>query len=312
MVFTLNPNANPVVPTVAFAGYIVDSHTIALVEASDAFQGTTGGTALAQGQSNTGNFGTASLSGSSYVVGAQGQDPNDPLDFVGSLTFKSGGTVSGTTNFNDLTLESKLSATAGDYTVDATGRATVTNITGTDLNLASGPATLQFYLDGNGNALVASMDTNDITAGPAFQQTTGALSGSYALSGFGFSVDTSNTWSAVGPIIIGGSGTIGSGSFTDFNYFGATLPASECVTAGPTCADLALTGTASTPSGTITGLDADTILTPPILSDTFDLYVIDDFRAFGIETGIPPGNIQTGLLYLQAPSAPRPRAKTHK
>src|SRR5208337_5684659 len=144
---------------------------------------------------------------------------------------------------------------AGTYSVDSagisarTGRVTITNFTGTDLNYnpttdAPEPATLQLYLDGKGNALLATMDLYDFTAGPAFQQTAGAsLSGSYALSGVGVSVTTLNTWSAVGSINIGSNGAIGSGSFTDFNYFAETLPASECGTATYTCADVALTGT---------------------------------------------------------------------
>src|SRR5208283_1064294 len=321
VVFTLNPNATPAVPEIALAAYIVDANTIALVETADDFGGTTGGTALAQGQSNTGNFGTANLSGFSYVVGAQGADDYFFLNFAGALTFNSDGSVSGTADFNDQTNASSGSVTGGTYSVDSTGisagpgRVTITNFTGTDLNYnpktnTPQPATLQLYLDGNGNALLASMDLYDFTAGPAFQQTAGAsLSGSYALSGVGVSVTTLNTWSAVGSINIGSNGAIGSGSFTDFNYFAETLPASECGTATYTCADVPLTGTASTPGGTITGLAADSILTPPLLSDTLNFYVIDGLRAFGIETDL---NTQTGLLYLQQPPTPKANTKTHK
>ncbi len=322
VVFTLNPSASPAVPEIALAGYIIDSNTIALVETADDFGGTTGGTALAQGQANTGSFSTANLSGSSYVVGAQGADNYFFLNFVGALTFNSdGSSLAGTADFNDQNTESSGSV-AGTYSVDstgisaATGRVTITNFTGTDLNFdpntdpaAAQPATLQLYLDGNGNALLASMDQYDFTAGPAFQQTAASLSGSYALSGVGVSATTLNTWSAVGPINIGSDGAIGSGSFTDFNYFAETLSATECGTAGATCADVPLTGTASTPSGTITGLDADTILTPPLQSNTFDFYVIDGLRAFGIETDL---NTQTGLLYLQSPATPEGQTKTHK
>ena len=327
VVFTLNPNASPAVPEIALAGYIIDSNTIALVETADDFGGTTGGTALAQGQANTGNFVTANLSGSSYVVGAQGADDFFFLNLVGALTFNSHGSVSGAADFNDQNTESS-GIVAGTYSVDstgisaATGRVTIINFTGTDLDFdpfsdppAPQPASLQLYLDGNGNALFASMDLYDFTAGPAFKQTAGAsLSGSYALSGVGVSGTslngTYNTWSAVGPVNIGSNGTIGSG-FTDFNYFTATLPASECGTAGPTCADVALTGTASTlTGGIIFGLGADGIAAgPPPTSNTFDFYAIDGLRAFGIETDL---NTQTGLLYLQAPPTPKAQLKTHK
>ncbi len=162
------------------------------------------------------------------------------------------------------------------------------------MNLDSGPATLQLYLDGNGNALVASMDANDVTAGPAYQQTSGAsFSGSYALGATGVSGTTVNFWSAAGPINMSSNGAIGSGSFTDFNYFNTSHTP-----------DVSLTGTVATPSGTITGLGADV----PANSDTFDFYVIDGLRAFGIETD----TTQLGLLYFQQPPTPKPHTKTHK
>jgi len=327
VVFTLNPNANPAVPEIAFAGYIIDANTIALVEIADDFGGTTGGTALAQG-SKTGKFNTVSLSGSGYVVGAQGADDFFFLNFAGALTFNSdGSSVSGTADFNDQNTESSGSV-AGTYSVDSagisarTGRVTITNFTGTDLNYnpttdAPEPATLQLYLDGKGNALLATMDLYDFTAGPAFQQTAGAsLSGTYALSGTGVSFTCFNNWSAVGSINIGSSGTIGSGSFTDFDYLVTTPPLSGCDFATSTYTDVSLTGTASTPNGPITGLGADSIAAgPPLTSNTFDFFVIDGLRAFGIETdgvGIDVTPTQTGLLYLQAPPTPKAQAKTHK
>ena len=311
VIFTLTPNANPAIGTIAFAGYIVDSNSIALVETGDGYEGTTGGTALAQGQAKTGTFGTADLSGSSYVVGAQGEDDFFALDFAGALTFNSNGSVSGSADFNDESNPSSGPITGGSYAVDSTGisagtgRVTITNLTGTNLNFdpstTAQPATLQLYLDGKGNALMASMDVFDFTAGPAFKQTSGAsLSGAYALSGAGVSVNTFNNWSAVGPISIDSGGAIGAGSFTDFDYFGSTLPADLCGVAATTCADVPITGT----TGTITGLGADSIAAgPPLVSDTFDFYIIDGLRAFGIETD-PAQEFQTGLLYLQqAPAA---------
>ncbi|MFZ1919262.1 MAG: hypothetical protein WAU58_16945 [Terriglobales bacterium] len=322
VVFTLNPNANPAVLQIVLAGYIIDANTITLVEAADTFGGATGGIALAQGQANTGNFGTANLSGSSYVVGSQGEDDFFFLDFAGALTFNSDATVSGTADFNDQQNADSLASVTGTYVVDSTGisdgtgRVTITNFTGTDLNYNPNtdtpePATLQLYLDGNGNALMASMDPYDFTAGPAFQQTASAsLSGTYALSGAGVSDTCFNNWSAVGPITIGGSGIIGSGSFTDFDYLVTTPPVTGCGFATSTYTDVPLTGTASTPNGPITGLGADSIAAgPPFTSNTFDFFVIDGLRAFGIETDL---NTQTGLLYLQAPPAQKPHAKAHK
>jgi hypothetical protein len=322
VVFTLNPNANPAVLQIVLNGYIIDANTITLVEAADTFGGTTGGIALAQGQANTGNFGTANLSGSSYVVGSQGEDDFFFLNFAGALTFNSDGTVSGTADFNDQQNADSLASVTANYVVDSTGisdgtgRVTITNFTGTDMNYNPNtdtpePATLQLYLDGNGNALMASMDQYDFTSGPAFQQTAGAsLSGTYALSGAGVSDTCFNNWSAVGPITIGSSGTIGSGSFTDFEYLVTTPPVTGCDFATSTYTDVSLTGTASTPNGPITGLGADSIAAgPPLTSNTFDFYIVDGFRAFGIETDL---NTQTGLLYLQAPPAPTAHKKTHK
>ena len=314
VIFTLNPNANPAVPEIALAGYIIDSNTIALVETTDKFNGITGGTALAQGQSNTGKFGAANLSGLSYVVGAQGQDPGGYDDFVGSLTFNSDGSVSGTADLNDeadqYSGSGNVAAPAGSTTVDSTGRVTVSGLVLTDEVNGNPPLTiaLDLYLDGNGNAVVATMDLNDITAGPAFQQAAGAsFSGNYALGASGVSNSTGNFWSAAGPVSIGSGGAIGSTSFTDFNYFDATMPTSECgAGATSTCAHVPLTGTVSSPSS-INGLGADSIVAPPLVPDTFDFYVIDSLRAFGIETDA----IQLGLLYFQQAPADA-QVKAHK
>ena len=315
VVFTLDPDANPSVPETRFTGYIVNSSVIALVETIDDFGGVTGGVALAQGQTKTGRFSTADLSGSSYVVGAQGSNQFAELDFAGALSFNPDTTVSGIGDYNDSTFVSTQSTLAGNYSVDSsgTGRATVTGLTGTYLNCLPNntdttctriPATLQLYLDGSGNALVVSMDANDFTAGPSYLQSTSpSFSGSYAVSAVGFA-GSGNQWSAAASITIG-SGTIGSGSFTDFNYFGATLTTPECGAAGPICPDLTLTGTVSGTTGTITGLGAASIAQPPLKSDTFDFYVIDGLRAFGIESD----TTQIGLLFLQQPPTPNTKAE---
>jgi hypothetical protein len=316
VVFTLNPNASPSLPMLEFVGYIVDASAIALVETVDDFGGVTGGLALAQGQTKTGQFSTSDLSGSSYVVGAQGNNRLASLDFAGALSFNADTTVSGTADFNDSAFVSAQSTLAGNYSVDAsgTGRATVSGLIGTYLNCLPNDtdttctptaATLQLYLDGSGNALVVSMDANDFTAGPAYLESTSpSFTGSYAVGAVGFA-STGNQWSAAGSVTIGSGGVIGSGSFTDFDYFAATLPASKCGAAGPTCPDLALTGTATESSGSIKGLGADSIATPPLTFDTFDFYVIDSLRAFGIESD----KKQIGLLFLQQPPTLRMNAE---
>jgi hypothetical protein len=267
-------------PEIVLIGYIVDSSTIALVESADGLTGTTGGTAFAQGQTNTGNFSNASVSGLSYVVGAQGGDANSFYsNLAGEFTFNADQSVSGNVTYNDGALQTSgaVSAPAGSYAVDSTGRVTVNNVTVPGLD-TFGPATLQFYLDGNGNALFATMDGNDANAGPAYQQTSGAtISGNYALSGFGYDFSLFS-WSAVGPMGVT-SGTIANTSFTDYNFDSVLSP------------NVALTGTIASGVGTIVGLDADN----PVNTDTFDFYLIDNNRAFGIESDAN----QLGLLYTQ-------------
>jgi len=142
-----------------------------------------------------------------------------------------------------------------------------------------GPFNLQFYLDGNGNAVSATMDVDDVTAGPSFQQTSGAtIAGAYAAGAGGFEPVAGFGWSAVGPITVSSAGAVA--GFTDFNY----------LTVADT-ANVPLTGTVASGSGTITGLGAVSATTP----DTFNFYAIDNNRAFGIETD----DTQLGLTYSQ-------------
>ncbi len=171
----------------------------------------------------TGGFTDASLSGNSYVVTGQGSDANGSLTFAAALTFNSDGSTSGTADFNDIV--NQFSGTAASpsssYTVDTTGRVTVTGLFLKDTATSNlyGPITLQLYLDGAGDAVSASMDNNDSFAGPAFQQTTGSsLAGNYALNAFGISATTADAWSAAGQVSTSGSG------ITDSNYLKASHP----------------------------------------------------------------------------------------
>ena len=179
-------------------GFMIDNNHIRLIElwGNDSLTGTTGGTALGQG-TNTGTFSATSVSGSTYVIGSGGQDPNGKLQVAGLLTFNSGGTVSGNLSFNDIIGQSPQGGEAisgGTYTVDPTGRVTVTGVT-----TAATPAftyNLELYLTGDGHALLTSMDSTnaspDELAGTATQQTSSALtaaslSGSYAFDVVQFS-----------------------------------------------------------------------------------------------------------------------------
>ncbi|HSZ63028.1 MAG TPA: hypothetical protein VK828_14590 [Terriglobales bacterium] len=274
-------NFNPASLEVNYAGYVVSSSKIVLVETADELNANTGGTAYSQG-SLTGGFTSASLTGNSYVVTGQGSDANGSLTFAAALTFNSDGSTSGTADFNDIVdqFSGTAASPSASYTVDATGRVTLTGLILKDTATSNlyGPITLQLYLDGAGNAVSASMDNNDSFAGPAFQQTTSsALAGNYALNAFGISATTFNAWSAVGQVATSGSG------ITDSNYLKPTPP----------IADVSLSGFGTSSPLTITGLGADSDASGTPTSDTFDIYVIDANRAFGVETD----NVQLGTFY---------------
>ena len=197
-------------------GYMIDANHIRIVEdwLDDWYAGTTGGLAVAQ--TGTGAFSSTSISGSSYVFGMNGSDSFNILQNAGVLTFNSGGTVSGTLSFNDLTTQTPQGGTAltgGTYAVDSTGRVSITNVTdGATFNY-----NLQLYLSGGTEAVMISMDatnTNyDVLGGLSWQQGTGAfdlttISGDYALAldestGIGVEAD------AVGLLTSDGAGTLG-------------------------------------------------------------------------------------------------------
>ncbi|MFZ0478027.1 MAG: hypothetical protein WAL71_02670 [Terriglobales bacterium] len=283
--FTLNP-ANTGIGQIIFAGYIVNSTTIQIVESHDVLSGSMGGSVLSQ--SGTGGFSSGSVSGSTYVVGAQGENAGGMLQLAGALAFNADSGVTGTVSFNDLATQvaTGIIGAGATYTVDPTGRVTISSLAATDPTSGNtyGPVTLQLYLDGNGNAFVISMDTGDATAGVAFQQTAGAaLSGSYALTANGTASVTNQLtgitslypWGAVGQVSVGSGAATG---FTDRNVL------SNAQVVGIQTADVPLNGTASGTggilSGTIFGLGyASTV-------NQYSYYVIDGNRAFAIETDV--------------------------
>ena len=149
------------------------------------FLGVLGGTALGQGAS-TGHFTTASIAGTSYVFGAQGSDEHGPLQIAGVLTPAANGTVTGTLNWNDLSgggTQAPITV-SGSWTVDTTGRMTVSNlVSGSSPNYA-----MRVYLTGDGNGLLLSNTSDSIFAGQVFEQqaTTfmaASFSGAYGLNG---------------------------------------------------------------------------------------------------------------------------------
>jgi hypothetical protein len=268
VVFTLNPSSASLISPFTLVGYIVDSGHIHLVETSDAFLGITGGEALGQGN-NTGKFSSATLSGSSFVFGATGGNTMFGFQMAGLLTLNSGGTVNGTLNCNDTKAscaQSPTTFTGGTYTVDATGRVTLTNLT-------SNAITLQLYLSGSGTGTVVSMDlSSDEVSGLAYQQTAGAsFSGSYGMNATG--IDSNQLeFDDVGPVSAGTGSLTGS---IDRNYAATSTPTSGLPVSGT------FTPFASgVLTGTITGLEVPSNTTTP----TFTYYIVDTTRVVAIET----------------------------
>ena len=279
----LTPGVDSGVPGITFIGYVVDSNTIRVVEGEDNLMATLGGTLIGQG-SSTGAFSNTSISNSSYVTGAEGSDANGPLQLAGVLSFEdTGNGVAGNISFNDVASQVVASdVVSGNFTIDATGRVTVSGLSGGGF----GPATFQLYLDGNGNALLVSMDSSDVTAGSAFLQTSGSpFAGSYAMVADGTSPAVSGdpVWSAVGTVSSDGTSGIISG-FSDYNVLATSL-----------APNTGITGTASASggvlSGTMTGLNSASGSS----ADNFVFYVIDGSRLFAIETD----NAQLGLGFFQ-------------
>jgi hypothetical protein len=214
--------------------------------------------------------------GSSYAFAGQGEDRQGILQIAGVVTLNTGGGATGTLSWDDLSGSSSTTPEpfTGSYTVDPTGRVTLTNLT----NGSGFSYSLHFYLNGSGGGLVLSNDSDDVFAGAAFQQQAGtfsesSFSGNYGLnasvynvvSGAGFS-------SAVGPI----TATPGSDddAVTGFADLGAGLP------------DFAISGS-FTPAtngvftGTLSGLGAAAASS----SNPFVLYLIDDTQGAVMELG---------------------------
>ena len=161
------------------------------------------------------------------------------MTIAAGLQLNSGGNVQGNVTFSDLDTNGSENVT-GQWTVDALGRVTVTNITPTPTGT---PLAFQFYIDGFGNGVELGIDTSQVSAGTAYEQARGAAinAGDYAIGAFGFFLDGTvanqlDPWSAAGPLTIAGTALDG---FTDYN-------ASGTLTEGAT-----LTGTIDATSGQV-------------------------------------------------------------
>ena len=276
-------------------GYVVDANHIRLVETSDDFVGTTGGTAFVQ--VNPGTFSSTSVSGNSYVVSLVGGDTVGGFLAAGLLT-AGATTFSGWVNYNDLTLAADTvqapdpvvegtTTTPATYTVATNGDVSIPSMNDVSTTDYGANFNLQLYLDGNGNALAITMDTTDVTSGFAYQQpsadvgvfTAASFSGAYAMSTGGANAPTGDEYeyAAVGSISADGTSAI-SGA-VDLNWlYGPTLTASLDVTGAFTVPST--TGANGIFTGTITGLDQDT----PANVDNFAYYLVDPTRIVAIET----------------------------
>lgn len=293
IVITLTPTAASGIPfPFALAGYTVGTNQIQLVETPMANPGDDlgadlGGVALGQ-ESSAGQFNQASIANSTYVFGAIGEDAfsqNSTIaQMAGDFVFNANGTVSGSVALNDLTYQVSAPITSGTYTVDPTGRVTLTVAVAAPPPLQNPSFAFQLYLDGNGNALELGVDANEATSGLAYQQTASSsdFEGSYALNAYGVvDINAAPAWSAVGPVTVASDAFSG---FTDYSVQNSSNSAS-IVTPG-----VSLTGTETNSTGQF----SLNWLSPQIQS-SFGYWPIDNRRVIAIELD----GQQSGVLMLE-------------
>jgi hypothetical protein len=295
VVFTLNPAANTGVPSFAVAGYTVGTSQIQIVETNDTLGGDLGGTALGQG-SNTGKFNLAGVAGGSYAFGANGQDNTSAgsniVQMAGGFGLNANGTVTGNIALNDLNFSFGSQIVGGTYTVDPTGRVTLT-ATISSSQISNNPTfTFQLYLDGNGNALELGVDDIQLTSGLAYlqQASSAEFEGNYALNVYGFSsINQEPAWAATGPVTVASDAFSG---YTDYSVQNASNSASIVTPGVP----LSGSETSSTGVLSLTGLNA----LDPQTTSGFGYYPIDDRRVIAIELDNQQTNgMQMGLMMLE-------------
>jgi hypothetical protein len=232
-----------------------------------------GGSALGQG-ANTGQFSatSASVLSQSYAHGSGGVDPKGTAVVSGVFALQANGVLGGVVAVNDLTNIGAWNL-GGTYTVDATGRVTVSATSLTSASNATPPAaalSFELYLDGNGNAMVMGVDTFQTTQGIAYGQAGSfTLDGAYALSGQGLLAgQTPIPWSAVGPLTATSAQLSGSTDYT-------------VITASPQSA-VTLAGTQDAAQSLLhlTGLDANDFT----MTDDYAYYPASGNRLWAIQT----------------------------
>ena len=287
---TLSPSVASGVQAFVLTGY-VNGNQIQLVESqADALNAYTGGVALSQG-TYAGTFTTTSpaVAGVSYAFGASGYDANGTTMLAGGIALHSDGTVSGSMALNDLVNSFGFTINGGTYTVDPTGRVTVSNVTSSSY---TGALSFQLYLDGNGNALELGVDNTQVTGAQAYAQTAASdvYSGAFAAAAQGFwtaSATIYPSWSAAGVT------TITAGAFSGFSDYTLQNPDGSF---SPT-AEVALSGTADTSRGLflLNGLNASGFQG----ESAYGYYPIDANRVIAVQVdGLKTG--QQGVLMLEA------------
>ena len=265
--FTLNPTtASTTVAEFTMVGYIVDANTIKWVENwnVDALGANAGGVALGQNGKN-GTYGTSSLSGSSGVFGAAGQDANGPFQTAGLLTFNADSSVSGNVSFNDLVALSPQGGTTlaagGTYTVDPSGRVTISNLT----DGSTFAYNYQLYLAHHAGTVI-SMDGSDQVAGLGYGQmgtfTAASFSGNYALN-----IDQQDTVNTIFGFENDGVGTV---MADGTSAFAGSLDQNISLSAGNVTGTFPIVNANGIFTGTITGIDTVSAATV----DNFTFYLL--------------------------------------
>jgi hypothetical protein len=291
--FDLVPSSSSGVKALTLTGY-VNGTQIQLVESQgDALNAFTGGTALSQGTyAGAFTMSSPSVVGVSYAFGSSGMDNNGTTNLAGGLELNADGTVSGNMAINDIVNAFGFTISGGTYTVDASGRVTLSNVTSPSY---VGTLGFQLYLDGNGNALELGVDTNEVTGAMAYAQTAASadFEGAFAFAAQGFWT-ASNTvypaWSAAGITSISSETVSG---FSDYSLQNANLSFS------PT-SNVALSGSENSTEGLLTlyGLNAGGFQA----QSNYGYYPIDSTRVIAIQVdGQQTG--QQGVMMLEAVQA---------
>jgi hypothetical protein len=294
----LTPSSSSI-PSFILTGYLVDGHTVQLVEnQQDSLGADLGGTGLAQGL-NTGQFNANSVVNYTYVHASQGMDTNGPVYLGGAFNFAAGGSVSGLLAFNDIynTTGRGNSFSGAAYSVNPTGRVVITNLVPSNLS----NITLSFilYLDGNGNGVIISADNIQQTSGLAYQQNgLSDYEGSYAIAAQGFlnGPNYEQPYGAVGPVTISSDSFNG---FTDYTSQDQNLQPSPMPTPFDNYANTPLNGQENNVTGllTLSGLNSLDFG----YSGGFGYYPIDANRVLAIDLD----KYSTGFLILESTSQPQ-------